>query len=204
MRTETIDNHRRVIIDPGEYYASNIPVTISTLLGSCVSACLFDPINKVMGMNHFMLSQQRYVQNPTMTQSEAGRYGIHSMELLINEMLKLGAAKRLLKAKAFGGSALIGKRGIEDENFLSVGSVNSQFIRDFLALEEIPLLVENLGGNEGRVIHFSYGDFAVYMRKIKSLDRSNRIAMRDRECWQHAIEEQQKHQAVENNVELWD
>ena len=202
MRTETIDHHRRVILDPGEYYASNTPVTISTLLGSCVSACLFDPVNKVMGMNHFMLSHQRYAKDIPMTQTEAGRYGIHSMELLINEMLKLGAEKRLLKAKAFGGST-INNRSVDTSNFLCIGSVNSKFIREFLAYEEIPLLAENLGGKIGRVIHFSYGDFIVYMRKIKNIDKSRRIATRDRECWQHAINEQNMRDAMMNNVELW-
>ena len=203
MRTETIDHHRRVILDPGEYYASNTPVTISTLLGSCVSACLFDPVNKVMGMNHFMLSHQRYAKNIPMTQTEAGRYGIHSMELLINEMLKLGAEKHLLKAKAFGGSSLIGN-GRDTSNFLCVGAVNSRFIREFLAFEGIPLLAENLGGDEGRVIHFLYSDFSVYMRWIKSAERSRRLAIRDRDCWLHAIEEQEKQDGTMGSVELWD
>ena len=133
MRTETIDRHCRVILDPGEYYASNIPVTISTLLGSCVSACLFDPTNKVIGMNHFMLSSKRYSKDLPITQTEAGRYGTHSMELLINAMLKLGAEKHLLKAKAFGGSSLIGN-GRDTSNFLCVGAVNSRFFREFLVL----------------------------------------------------------------------
>ena len=201
MRTETIGNNLRVIIDPGEYYASGVPVTISTLLGSCVSACLFDPINKVMGMNHFMLSHQRYSRELPMTQTEAGRYGIHSMELLINEMLKLGAEKRLLKAKAFGGGTII-DRDSETSNFKCVGEVNSRFIREFLAFERIPLIAENLGGKEGRVIHFSYGDFAVYMRKLRSADKTKSLVMRDRDCWRHAIEKQEKADVM-NNVELW-
>lgn len=202
MRTETIGNHLRVIINPGEYYASNGPVTISTLLGSCVSACLFDPVNKVMGMNHFMLSHQRYSRDLPMNQTEAGRYGIHSMELIINEMLKLGAEKRFLKAKAFGGGTII-DRDSEAGSFKCVGEVNSRFIREFLALERIPLISENLGGKDGRVIHFSYGDFAVYMRRLKSEDRTKSLAMRDRDCWLHAIE-QQKQAGAWSNVELWD
>ncbi len=202
MRTETINHHLRVILDPGEYYASNVPVTISTLLGSCVSACLFDPVNRVMGMNHFMLSHQRYAKNIPMTQTEAGRYGVHSMELLINEMLRLGAEKRWCQAKVFGGSSII-DRVNDTSNFLHVGAVNSRFIREFLAVEKIPLLVENLGGREGRVIHFSSGDFAVYMRRIKNADRSRCLAQRDRECWLHAIAEQQKHEGDMENVEVW-
>ncbi len=203
MRIEILDHHRRIILDPGEYYASNTPVTISTLLGSCVSACLFDPVNKVMGMNHFMLSHRRYAKDIPMTQSDAGRYGIHSMELLINEMLKLGAEKRFIKAKAFGGST-IHSHSEDTSNFLCVGSVNSRFIREFLAYEKIPLLAEDLGGKTGRVIHFSYGDFVVYMRNLRNIDRSRRIAMRDRECWQHAINEQNRRDSTTDNVELWE
>jgi chemotaxis protein CheD len=202
MRTEKIGRHTRVIIDPGEYFASNAPVTISTLLGSCVSACLFDPVNMVMGMNHFMLSQQRHADDLLTTQSAGGRYGINSMELLINEMLKRGGNKKFFKAKAFGGSTLIGT-GRTDNSFLNVGQANITFIREFLQCERIPLVADNLGGKEGRVIHFSYGDFAVYMRKIRSADKSKRIAVRDRECWRHAIAEQEKHEAMVRNIELW-
>lgn len=202
MRSESIHGNLRVILEPGDYYASSSPVTISTLLGSCVSACLFDPVNKVMGMNHFMLSHQRYTRDMPMNQTEAGRYGVHSMELLINEMLKLGAEKRLFKAKVFGGSSIMG-RDSDTSNFNCVGEVNSRFIREFLAFERIPLLAENLGGKEGRVIHFSYGDFAVYMRRMKSADKSKSLAMRDRACWLHAIE-QQKQAGREIDIELWD
>lgn len=202
MRTENMAHHRRVIIDPGEFYVSDKPVTISTLLGSCVSACLFDPVHNVMGMNHFMLSNPRYARNIGISESEAGRYGINAMELLINGMLKIGAEKRYLRAKAFGGSTIV-ENSSEVGNFLCVGDVNCKFIRDFLACEGIPLLAENLGGREGRVIHFSYGDYAVYVRKIRSADRSRRIAMHDRECWLHAISEQEKQGSGLSNVELW-
>lgn len=202
MRTESIDNHRRVIIDPGEFYASNTPVTISTLLGSCVAVCLFDPKNKVLGMNHFMLSQQRFESGGRFALSEAGRYGVHSMELLINELLKLGAKKPFMKAKVFGGATLL-TRTHTDTRLLNVGAVNCKFIREFMANDGIPLVAENLGGKQGRVIHFSSGDFVVYMRKIKSADKSDRIAVRDRECWQRAIIEQQKYEEMTRNVELW-
>ena len=202
MRTEMLDHHLRVILDPGEYYTSRFPVTISTLLGSCVSACLFDPVHEVIGMNHFMLSHHRYAKNLPATESEAGRYGVHSMELLINDMLKCGAEKRLIKAKAFGGSTIIGADA-EHDNFACVGSVNSRFIREFLTYEEIPLVAESLGGKEGRVIHFSSGNYTVYMRKIKSNAKTRRIVARDRDCWLHAIVEQEKRRHQRDALELW-
>ena len=106
MRIEKLQGHQRVIINPGEHYASNIPVTISTLLGSCIAVCLFDPVNHVMGMNHFLLSCHRPFGNGPIFSTDAGRYGINAMELLINEMYKLGARRSCLKAKAFGGGNL--------------------------------------------------------------------------------------------------
>jgi chemotaxis protein CheD len=124
------------------------------------------------------------------------------MELLINEMLRQGAEKRRLKAKAFGGSMIIGSDS-DESSFHSVGEGNSKFIREFLACEQIPLIAENLGGKEGRVIHFSYRDFAVYMRRVKSADKSRSLAMRDRNCWMNAVADQEKQQKQMDNVELW-
>jgi len=86
-------------------------------------------------------------------------------------MLNLGAEKRHLKTKAFGGGTFF-DRDSETSNFKCVGEVNSRFIREFLGFERIPLMAENLGGKEGRVIHFSYGDFAVYVRRIKDADKT--------------------------------
>jgi len=157
---------------------------IHTLLGSCVSACLYDPIHRIMGMNHFLLSNSRYTQKLPSCITEAGRYGIHSMELLINEMLKRGAKRENLKAKAFGGASMWDKgRG---DNFFCVGDVNSRFIQEFLQNEGIPLLTSDLEGDRGRVIYFSFGDFAVYVRKIQKTIGSE-VAKRERQFWRSSI-----------------
>ncbi len=75
---------------PGDCYVSTDEVVIGTILGSCVSACLYDPVNRIVGMNHFLLSGRQNNADKIWL-SEAGRYGIHSMEIIINGMLKLGA-----------------------------------------------------------------------------------------------------------------
>lgn len=137
-----------------------------------------------------------------MLQSEAGRYGIHAMELLINAMLNLGAEKRLLKAKIFGGSTILAA-GEKTGRIVSVGEDNIAFIRAFLSNEKIPLVAENVGGEEGRVIHYSSAGFKVYVRKIRSADKSRQLATRDRNCWLHAIEQQEKQNWAAENVELW-
>jgi chemotaxis protein CheD len=189
MKVETLGRFKHVTLEPGELFATREPVTISTLLGSCVAACLYDPVNKVIGMNHFLLSSRRYSRDLPNFRSEAGRYGIHAMELLINEMMRMGAERKRVCAKVFGGATILQRTGSVG-NFFCVGEVNCRFILEFLEDERIPILARELGGEKGRVIHFSNGDFAVYLRKIER-GSSERLALRDRNCWLKAIEVQE-------------
>jgi chemotaxis protein CheD len=198
MKKELYQGCERVTIDPGEFFSTSKPGVISTLLGSCVAACLYDPVNKLIGMNHFMLSNSRYSRDMPIHISEAGRYGIHAMELLINDMMGKGSNRRQLRAKVFGGATITYKE-VEQSNFMCVGQVNSKFIREYLSGEGIPIDAEDLGGSFGRVIHFSNGDFAVHRRKINS-GSSKKLVLRDRDCWQQAIEKQQKSQLM---IDLW-
>jgi len=198
MKVETYKNISRITINPGEYYATEEPAVISTLLGSCVAACLYDPGRHMIGMNHFMLSNPRYSRELPNYLTEAGRYGIQAMELLINDMMSRGARRNSLRAKVFGGASIISNRQ-EAGNFCCVGMVNCRFIREFLETERIPLEAEDLGGAFGRVIHFSNGDYAVHRRTIDP-KRSTNLARRDRDCWQRSIEKQAD---ALTSVELW-
>jgi chemotaxis protein CheD len=123
MRIQNWQNRKHIIIDPGEYCVANEEVVITTLLGSCVSACLYDPYNKIIGMNHFLLSNKRYARDMPVCTTEAGRYGIHSMELLINEMWNWGAQRGKLKAKAFGGGSILKPVDAFTNSFFAVGEV---------------------------------------------------------------------------------
>lgn len=156
----------RIIIDPGESYITKKDEIISTLLGSCVAACLYDPVNRVIGMNHFLLAQQHSAHNAALLASEGGRYGIHAMELLINQMLRQGAQRIHLKAKAFGGGDVL-KLGNELRGGQSIGAVNCEFIKTFLRTEHIPLVASCLGGHIGRNIFFLASDFSVYVKRIE-------------------------------------
>ncbi len=156
----------RVIIDPGESYVTKKDEIISTLLGSCVAACLYDPVNRVIGMNHFLLAQQHSAHNGALLGSEGGRYGIHAMELLINQMLKQGAQRIHIKAKAFGGGDVL-KLSNELRGGQSIGAVNCEFIQTFLSTERIPLVASGLGGRIGRNIFFLASDFSVYVKSIE-------------------------------------
>ena len=169
---------------------------LSTLLGSCISACLYDPINKVMGMNHFLLKSSGYNKKDSLSLSDAGRYGVHAMELVVNGMLKLGAKRKYLKAKVFGGGNVLSS-GIENDNYLSVGDQNVRFIREYLNTENIPMEKFDLGGDYGRIIHFYASDHSVDVKRIKKMIPD--LVQRDREYLKNSF----KNQRTNNNVELW-
>jgi len=198
MKIEKYQKGERVTISPGEFHVTGNPCVISTLLGSCIAACLYDPKRRLIGMNHFMLSNPRYARNMPLNISEAGRYGIHAMDLLINAMMARGTNRLLLRAKIFGGATIINPEQAQD-NFFCVGQVNCRFICEYLKKEGIPIDAMDIGGYFGRVIHFSNGDFSVH-RRIVDARRSDKVAERDRYCWQKAIEQQQ-HALPE--IDLW-
>lgn len=189
---------RRVIIEPGEYYVSRRNEVISTLLGSCVAACLFDPVNRVFGMNHFLLAYRHHAQNQPILQSDEGRYGVYAMELLINAMMKHGAKRSNLKAKCFGGGNVLKLR--EDKlNKQSVGDVNVEFIKAFLQTEKIPMISSCLGGNHGRNVYFVGTDYAVFIKKIGETQELL-LENQERRFWQKNINE---HEHASNPALFW-
>lgn len=199
MQVQEQGSKLHINILPGEYYATNKPVVIRTLLGSCVAACLYDPVSRVIGMNHFMLSNRRYAKDLPVCMSEAGRYGIHAMELVINEMLKLGAKRSNLKAKVFGGGSIYLGTEAKD-NFFCVGDINSRFIREFLKNDGIPLVAEDLGGERARIIHFRQDDYSVHVKKIARSTAAD-LVLTERQFWLRNIEKQEK---AKPPVEVWE
>jgi chemotaxis protein CheD len=140
----TVGGLQRVNIVQGEYYVSDDPnLTITTLLGSCIATCMFDPLARVGGMNHFLLPGE---VNASHSQ-EGGRYGVHLMELLINGLLKLGASRDRLESKIFGGANTVKGLG-------TIGSNNAKFAKEFLAMEGIACVGGSVGGDQGRRIQF--------------------------------------------------
>jgi len=198
MITLPYKSTRRIIIEPGEYYVSRQDEVISTLLGSCVAACLFDPVNRVFGMNHFLLAYRHHAQHQPVLQSDEGRYGVYAMELLINDMMKRGAKRSNLRAKCFGGGNVL-KLPEDKQNKKSVGDVNVQFIKEFLSTEKIPLLSSCLGGKHGRNVHFVGTDYAVFIKKIGDTQK-RLLENQERRYWQKNIEE---HQQEENKAVFW-
>ena len=139
---------------PGEYYVTPHDEAITTVLGSCVTACIRDAQAKVGGMNHFMLpedSAARDQPSAAALERPETRYGCYAMEILINDLLKLGAARERLEIKLFGGARIL-------TSMTDIGLRNIEFIRDYLHLEGLEVLAQDLGGDrlkclcEGRSI----------------------------------------------------
>jgi chemotaxis protein CheD len=139
-------NRQAMKILPGEFYATAADEVIVTVLGSCVAACLLDPIAMVGGMNHFMLPVKMGARDNDVFY--AARYGAAAMEYLINNLLHLGAQRDRLVAKAFGGGKVM--RDMTSD----VGGQNIEFVRQFLRNEGIPLWSEDMGGPYPRKVYF--------------------------------------------------
>ena len=132
---------------PGEYdITDRDDLTLVTLLGSCVAACVRDRETNVGGLNHFLLPEER----GRSTGGRSERYGVNAMETLINSVLRKGGQRGRLEAKLFGGGAVIDMSGAD-----LVGARNCAFARDYMRAEGIPVTGEDLGGDRPRRIFFT-------------------------------------------------
>ena len=139
-----LDDPTRIHVIQGEFRVSeSSDIVLTTVLGSCVAACIRDPVAKIGGLNHFLLpgSEERR------SALEAEQYGVHLMELLLNALLRSGAARHRLEAKIFGGAHLL--QGLAD-----IGERNADFAERFLRYESITMLKGSVGGHRGRRIEF--------------------------------------------------
>lgn len=140
---------------PAEFFATDRDMVLVTVLGSCVAACLRDPSARVGGMNHFMLP------DGDARADEPARYGSHAMELLINELLKLGARRDRLEAKVFGGGNVL--QGFTQS---PVGTRNAEFIRRYLGAERVRIVAEDLGGIHPRKVGFFPVDGRAFVKRL--------------------------------------
>ena len=172
LEAQILMGREQVTIHIGGVVASRKPVVVSTVLGSCISVCLRDPKTLAGGMNHFMLP------NNSADESVSARYGIHAMELLINECMKAGADRRRLEAKLFGGGHVLKMRETDNNVPLS----NIAFALDFLTTENISILSQDLGGYEAREVHFFTDTGKTLMRRMAITEtRDSALAQMERE-----------------------
>jgi chemotaxis protein CheD len=142
-------NARIINVAPGGQELGRVEgEVLSTVLGSCVAACLRDPVAGVGGMNHFLLpGESTESASPTMDDM---RFGTAAMEFLINALLKEGAIRSRLEAKIFGGAVMMA--GSIDT---AVGTKNAAFAIRFLAREGIPIAARDLGGDRPRRVNYA-------------------------------------------------
>jgi chemotaxis protein CheD len=156
---------------PGEYYVTGRDMLLVTVLGSCVSACMRDPKTGIGGMNHFMLPEG----DPHNPLSESARYGGYAMEVLLNQLIKMGASRSRLEAKVFGGGAVM--RGFTLHN---VGERNSDFVLEYLEAERIRVVAQDLRDIYPRKVYYFPNSGRVLVKKLKQV-HNNTIVQREEE-----------------------
>ncbi|TZG26199.1 chemotaxis protein CheD [Sphingomonas montanisoli] len=130
---------QRISVNQGTSRVSRDPtVVLTTVLGSCVACCLYDPRSRVGGMNHFLLSDGEAADE---------RYGLFAMEQLVNAMLLAGATRSGLRAHLYGGANL-------HAGLAAIGQGNIAFAQDFLQRDRIPVIRSHLGGSAARRVDF--------------------------------------------------
>ncbi len=173
---------------PGEYYVTGRDMALVTVLGSCVSACIRDPDSGIGGMNHFMLpgtSERSPVSAPA-------RYGAYAMEVLINQLLKMGAKRARLEAKIFGGCNALQGLGVS-----SVGESNARFVQEFLSTEGIAIAAQDLLDVYARKVYYFPRTGRVLLKKLRTL-RNDTIQQRERE-----YNERLTNSRIDGEVELF-
>lgn len=190
--TRYFDRHfqkEAVKILPGEYFVTGRDVLIVTVLGSCVSVCLYDEIAGVGGMNHFMLPDHH---DEGSVASASARYGSYAMEMLINNLLKAGAVRTRLQAKVFGAG-----RVLPGMHHTDIGARNAAFAQHYLAEERIPVRAQDLLDVYPRKVYFFPAEGRVLVKRIRSLHNDTII---QRELRYEAMLEKIK---VEGTVDLF-
>ena len=175
---------------PGGYYATPSDMMLVTTLGSCVAACIRDPLNGIGGMNHFMLPEN--IQEQGAWGSSSARYGAYAMEMLINQLLKMGARRQNLEAKLFGGGAVI-----KHMKTVNIGERNAIFALDYLKIEGIPVVSTDLLDIYPRKICYFPQSGKVLVKKLYSL-HNNEILNREQD-YQILL----KKSKVEGDIELF-
>ena len=171
MAPPPMGGETRIHLLEGQYAVSGDPaVVLTTMLGSCVAACLRDAQAKVGGMNHFLLPGDEAQGR------EAARYGAYAMEVLINALMARGARRARLTAKLFGGGQLL-------QGLTNVGDRNIEFAERFLEREGIALTGGSVGGPHARKVQFwpvsgrarqlelARGEARVFARELRAKDR---------------------------------
>lgn len=151
-----------VKILPGQFFISDRDMLLVTTLGSCIAACIRDKNTGIGGINHFMLPDNG--AESSVPASAPARYGSYAMELLINELIKLGARRANLEAKIFGGGNVLAHMTVT-----KVGSRNTAFVLDYLQTEGIPIVGKDVLDVYPRKVYFFPKTGRALVKKLRTL-----------------------------------
>ncbi|TMP25271.1 chemotaxis protein CheD [Pseudoalteromonas rubra] len=172
---------------PGEFYVSKSDELISTVLGSCIAACIYDEKQGVGGMNHFMLPGVKGTSSIHADDLNC-RYGNWAMEYLINEVIKNGARRENLKIKLFGGGKII-------SSMTDIGIGNIRFAEAYVEEEQLALVSHDVGGPWPRKVVFHPQTGKAQVKKLRQM-HNDTIEKREVK-YLHDIEEQGKQTDIE-------
>lgn len=178
---------------PGEFYVTRDNEVIDTVLGSCIAACVRDPVNGIGGMNHFMLpetSQDRLANGCQSIVGTATRYGNYAMEHLINTILQNGGQRRNLEVKVFGGGKII-------PTLTGIGLKNIGFVLDYIDTEGLELTGQDLGDIYPRKVLYFPSEGRVRVKKLANINGDTIVTRELR------YREEIENTPVESDVELF-
>lgn len=154
-------NCKAVKLLPSEYYVTQDDTALTTVLGSCVAACLHDAEAGVAGMNHFMLPAD--ADDAPRQHADAMRYGVYAMDVLLRELLRAGARRDRLRAKVFGGGAVL-----PSMTTLNIGDRNADFVLRYLREQDIAVAAQDLRGPHARRVCFLPATGKAVVRKLRT------------------------------------
>jgi len=186
---DPIEGIETIKILPGEFYVTKTDERIETVLGSCISACVRDPIAGVGGMNHFMLPVEKNGRSSSEL-SDANRYGNYAMENMVNAMLSKGARRERLEFKLFGGGRIM-------SSMTNIGWYNIGFAFDYLFTENFKVISHDIGDIYPRKVMYYPLSGRARVRRLNPMHNESLVAQENQ--YIHNIESK----PVEGDVELF-
>jgi chemotaxis protein CheD len=147
------------LIYAGDCYASKDDEVIGTLLGSCISLCLYDEVQGIGGMNHFMLPGK--MNSVDIRSADSAKYGIAAINQLLQRVIELGAKRKNIRAKLFGGGAVLEL----EHKMTAIPTNNIRIARLIMEVEDIPIVEEDTGGKFIRKVYLDVRSGNVYVNK---------------------------------------
>lgn len=146
-----------VYLHPGQVFTTTESLIVTTILGSCVAVCVWDPAARIAGINHYLLP------STPLRGSTDLRFGNVAIERLLDDMAGRGAKVQRLVAKVFGGACVIGNFTGKQR---AIGAANVDVARELLAKHDITIVGEQTGGARGRKLHYHTAGGSAYVKEI--------------------------------------